>query len=292
MATRQFVKRVLRRGLQLTLPNGRTVLLPKDSRFSSVAWVTKGAVDDGFEVLLRWLGESGTAFFDVGAHFGFYCAFLCDRHAPCVAFEPDARTLPLLRRSLADIPGAICVAAAASDHEGEVRFARSSSTPESRVLRDGEGLDGHSIQKVPVIRIDQVWRDLGCPKVGVMKIDTEGHETLVLTGGASMIEANRPLMLIEATAQNLAPHSVWLESLGYQAFVLSERHHARSQQAMIVQPRGVSAIFNSGMILMVPEQLRNNAAWEDVVAGRYDFLFTSGNWSSEKTNPSRHSGGV
>jgi len=280
MATRQFAKRVLRRGLWLKLPNGRSVWLPDDSAFSSVAWVTKGAVDDGFEVLLRKLGESGTAFFDVGAHFGFYCAFLCDRHTPCVAFEPDCRTLPALQRNLAAIPGAVCVSAAVSDRAGEVRFSQSSSSPESRVLAGGEQVDERFMKKVPVVQIDQIWRDQGLPKVGVVKIDTEGHETFVLTGAMSMIEANRPIMLIEATAQTLAAHVAWLDSLGYVALTLSDRHHAKGQHATVAPLYNLAVAFKSGMILMVPEHVRSKAAWQDVVSGRYDFSFASGNWPS------------
>lgn len=63
MATRQFVKRVLRRDLGLKLPNPKTVFLPASSAFSSVVWVTGGEVDDGFEILRRILGEPGIAFF-------------------------------------------------------------------------------------------------------------------------------------------------------------------------------------------------------------------------------------
>ena len=292
MVSRQFAKRVLRRGLQLKFPNSRTVWLPDDSAFSSVAWVTKGAVDDGFEVLLRSLGEPGTAFFDVGAHFGFYCAFLCDRHSPCVAFEPDERTLLALRRNLAAIPGAVCVAAAASDHAGEVRFTLSPSSPESRVLGEGEQAEARFVRTAPLVQIDQVWRNHGSPKVGVIKIETEGHETLVLAGGKCMIEANQPLMLIEATAQSLAAHMAWLDSLGYQALTLSERHHARRQKAVVVSLPDLGVAFKSGMILMVPKQTRSNSLWQDVITGRYDFAFTSGNWASGKACPSRCGGAV
>jgi FkbM family methyltransferase len=283
MLTRQFMKRVFRRGLLLRFPNRRTVWLPENSQFSSVAWVTKGAVDDGFEVLLRFLGEAGTAFFDVGAHFGFYCAFLCDRHEPCVAFEPDIRTLPSLRHNLATIPGAICIAAAVSDRGGELRFIQSTSSPESRILGDGEQVDSRFVQRVPVVKLDEVWRDNGFPKVGVMKIDTEGHEASVLSGGKLMIEANQPLMLIEATAQTLSSHTAWLNSLGYVALTLSARHHARPQQAAVVPLYELGLAFQSGMILMVPEHVRSKASWQEVISGRFDFAFTSGNWRSGET---------
>ena len=98
-----------------------------------------------------------------------------------------------------------------------------------------------------------------------------------------MIETNQPLMLIEATRQSLAPHGVWLESLGYVALTLSERHHARSQQATVIPLRDLGRTFKSGMILMVPEHVRGKASWQDVVSGHYDFAFTSGNWPSGQT---------
>jgi len=282
MATRQFVKRVLRRGLEMTLPNGSTVYLPAHSGFSSVAWVTRGAVDDGFEELLRELGKPGTAFFDVGAHFGFYCVFLCDRHAPVVAFEPDARTIPFLQRNLAGIEGSVCVAAAASDHSGKVQFSACHSSPQSRVLSSESDQTSSKVLTVDATTLDDTWRRLGEMQVGVMKIDTEGHEIAVLAGAREMIETCQPLMLIEATFRNLSPHCDWLGRLGYVAIVLSPRLHGQSQVVSVVQLDELEPAFDEGMILLVSQQTRECPAWKELAAGRLKFALSPANSTSRR----------
>ena len=280
MISRQFVKRVRRRDLRLKLPNDQIVILPASSAFSSVAWVTGGEVDDGFEVLLRMLGEQGTAFFDVGAHFGFYCSFLGDRHMPVVAFEPDARTLPALRRNLEPIPHSKCIAAAVSDRCGVIQFASDVSSPQSRILSEGEEALNKSVTTVPVTTIDQVWQDLLRPRVGVMKIDTEGHEELVIQGARSMIAACRPLLLVEASSKSMAPHVAWLESLGYCALTLSKRHCAQTQTVQVFPTLDISGNFEEGMILFVSDHGRASKSWADVVAGRCNLTLSAGNWNS------------
>jgi len=267
MAVRQCAKRILRRGLTMRLSNGASIFLPPDCGFSSVAWVTQGRVDDGFEELLRWFAPPGTIFFDVGAHFGFYAVFLSDLHSRVVAFEPDARTLPALKRNLARLSDAVLVPAAVSDQAGSLRFVAASSSPESRLLGDGESSGAATVQ-VAVTTLDSVWAEMGRPQVGSMKIDTEGHETAVLQGGRLMIAQCRPQMLIESTARNLAPHGEWLAGLGYIAIVLGERRHGQSQSVRMLELTELSGAFAPGMILLLPPAARLRPAWARLEAGR------------------------
>ncbi len=266
MASRQFVKRVLRRDLTLRLANGRDVFLPRDSGFSSVAWVTGGQVDDGFEELLRWFAPVGTAFFDVGAHFGFYSVFMADIHPVVVAFEPDARTLPALRRNLARVSGSVCVQAAVSDRVGSLRFVAAESTPQSRVLAEGESPGSVATVEVTVTTLDATWEALGQPKVGTMKIDTEGHESGVLLGGRKMIGECRPQLLIEATARSLASHQEWLEQLDYRAVLLGERRCGQPQSLRVLAARDIASAFVEGMILLLPAEARQLPAWNKIQA--------------------------
>lgn len=267
MATRQFAKRVLVRDLDLALQNGMVVHLPRNSGFSSVAWVTRGAVDDGFEELLRLFARPGSAFFDVGAHFGFYSVFLSDLHFPIVAFEPDARILPSLRRNLAGIPGATCVQAAVSDREGTISFLQDKSAPQSRVVSSDAATDAEGVTEVDVTTVDATWKSLGRPDVGSMKIDTEGHETAVIAGARELIGKCRPQILVEATGESLAPHGPWLATLDYRAVILSERHYSRRQTAAVLAPADIGAGFRQGMILLLPPDARSRPAWGQLEKG-------------------------
>ncbi len=266
MGYRQFVKRILARDLSLKLANGRKVFLPRTSQFSSVAWVTGGRVDDGFEELLRWFAPKGTTFFDVGAHFGFYSVFLADLHSSVVAFEPDERTLPALQRNLAAIPGAVLVRAAVSNRVGRMRFVSAASSPQSHLESKGETRGWKEAVEVEVTTLDATWRKLGQPVVGTVKIDTEGHEGAVLWGGQQMIRHCRPQLLVEATAQSLAAHCGWLGAAGYRAVMLGERRHGRRQRVQIVTMDEVEGNFTEGMILLLPETARKMPRWVNLQA--------------------------
>ena len=271
MVGRQFVKRIMRRDLTLRLANGREVFLPRASGFSSVAWVTEGRVDDGFEELLRWFAPAGTAFFDVGAHFGFYSVFMADLHPVVVAFEPDARTLPALKRNLSSIKDAVCVPAAVSDQVGSLRFAAAESTPQSRVLAEGELNASGATVEVEVTTLDATWDALGQPQVGTMKIDTEGHESAVLQGGRKMITQCQPQMLIEATGRSLAPHQDWLDQLGYLAVLLGERRHSQPQSIRVLALHALEGAFVEGMILLLPASSRHRPAWNRLQTSALSF---------------------
>lgn len=272
MAWRQLVKRVLRRDLTLSLANNREVFLPRTSAFSSVAWVTGGRVDDGYEELLRWFAPVGTYFFDVGAHFGFYSVFMADLHTVVVAFEPDIRTLPALQRNLARVSGAVCVQSAVSDRVGSLRFSAAASTPESRVVTTSDAMESGPTVEVPVTTLDATWAALGRPAVGSMKIDTEGHEGEVLQGGRKMIEVCRPQMLIEATATSLAPHAGWLDQLGYRAVLLSERKHDQPQTMRVVVMSKLKDAFVEGMILLLPPAACQLPAWGKLQTAEIQFV--------------------
>ena len=262
MAQRQFIKRILRQGLLLELVNGREVFLPRDSAFSSVAWVMEGRVDDGFEELLRWFAPNETVFFDVGAHFGFYSVFMADLHSRVVAFEPDTRTLPALQRNLAGLPGAVLITAAVSDRAGSLRFVAAASSPQSRLVGDGDLEQAGATIEVDVTTLDATWQNLGRPRVGSMKIDTEGHEAAVLGGGQAMIEACRPQMLIEGTGRSLGRHGEWLDRLGYVAILLGERRWRRPQSVRVISLLELKGAFGEGMILLLPPSARQMPAWK------------------------------
>lgn len=261
MGSRQFVKRVLKRDLTLRLANGREVFLPRTSQFSSVAWVTGGEVDDGFEQLLRWFARPGTAFFDVGAHFGFYSVFLADLHPLAVAFEPDPRTLPALQRNLAAVDRGVCIAAAVSNQVGKMRFVTAAASPQSHLEVKGEAHAWKDAVEVDVTTLDATWRKLGQPQVGTMKIDTEGHESAVLWGGHEMIRHCQPQMLVEATAESLLPHCDWLGQLGYTAVLLGERRYGRRQAVQTITMDRIQGHFTEGMILLLPLGAKKSPGW-------------------------------
>ena len=70
-AIRQFYKRILRRGLWITLPNGLRYYCPRNDS-QAEAYVTRGLVDWGAELkMLEYLDPSAIAI-DMGARTGLY----------------------------------------------------------------------------------------------------------------------------------------------------------------------------------------------------------------------------
>jgi FkbM family methyltransferase len=136
-------------------------------------------------------------FVDVGANVGLY-SIAGARRVPdgrVWAVEPDPRNAALLRRHV-DLNGVAdrvtVIEAAAGDGEGDVAFS-ALGIPQSSVEDIWES--GRGVQRVPLVRLDQV-----VAETDVMKIDVEGYEGEVLAGSAALLsdsERKPRLILVE-----------------------------------------------------------------------------------------------
>jgi hypothetical protein len=66
--------------------------------------------------------------------------------------------------------------------------------------------------------VDRVWEELGQPKVCCIKVDVEGGELGVLRGAAGCLARERPPVVLEWNATNLAPYGCEPEALLQFAF--------------------------------------------------------------------------
>lgn len=161
---------------------------------------------------------------DVGANWGTY-TLLLSRLSTCVhAIEPNPSLVRLLRHSL---EGERCriEAAAIGSEEGTARL----HVPRSgRRVLDGlaslrplPGGDFLEIE-VPLITLDR-YAD---HPIGFIKIDVEGLEADVLAGASRLIEARRPVLLVEIeerhAAGGIARAHDFLEGKGYEGWFLDE----------------------------------------------------------------------
>lgn len=136
-------------------------------------------------------------FVDVGANVGLY-SIAGARRVPdgrVWAVEADPQNAALLRRHV-DLNGVAdrvtVIEAAAGDGEGDVAFS-ALGIPQSSVEDIWES--GRGVQRVPLVRLDQV-----VAETDVMKIDVEGYEGEVLAGSAALLSDSerRPrLILVE-----------------------------------------------------------------------------------------------
>lgn len=171
---------------------------------------------DAFDTILSEI-DSGTVFYDIGAHFGQFSipAALCG--ADCVSFEPFPGNAEQLRQ--------FCSAAGVSptfrdivitDSDGPVSFGGVDGGTEARIAPEGDEMEGR--------RLDS----LDLPSPDVVKIDVEGAELRVIEGGRETLsqadcvvcEVHRLELGLETAVDDVRSA---LEGLGFETEVLSER---------------------------------------------------------------------
>ena len=180
-------------------------------------------------------GGSIEVFFDVGANVGqtVSAALRSFPTATIFAFEPDVTSFGVL--STQRDPRVKPFNLALSDKTGEVPFFDYGSFATSNSLVENAqyaARAGHpvTVRSVQCDTLDEFSRQHAIERIDVLKIDTEGHETAVLRGAASMLAAHRVrFVYVEfntllpkpgTTGGALLPISELLEPLGYR-FVAS-----------------------------------------------------------------------
>jgi FkbM family methyltransferase len=169
-----------------------------------------------FEVLA---GRLGTVY-DIGANWGYFSALLMTNPAfggTIHAFEIAPRTfrdLESMVRQCGFADRVVCHPTGLSDRPGQVHITEGKHSGLTRVVeRDSGGTPA------PVDTLDS----LDLPLPDLIKIDVEGHELPVLTGGKQLLARAKPLIVMENWYQEgdetrmLAP--LWLlRDLGYRIY--------------------------------------------------------------------------
>lgn len=176
---------------------------------------------------LKFVGRyltSGDNAFDIGANVGVFSAVMGLATAGggrVTAFEPVPSNVVRLKQNLernqltnVDIRA---IALGSGEAELEIHLAEDAAYhsfgPIQKPFRSVRCL------KVPVRRLDSVWREIGAPTVRFVKIDVEGAEEEVLNGAKEFLTACRPVVLIEAnSAEHLKRLKQQFDDLGFDCF--------------------------------------------------------------------------
>jgi FkbM family methyltransferase len=159
-------------------------------------------VQHALTVLLR----PGMTVFDVGANVGFtavLAARLVSETGRVISFEP----LPSNARQIehnAALNGFAHIAVrqeALSSHDGEAKFAISSSPTWGKLAALGPALQEVGTIRVRVRRLDSVLAE-DLPAPDLLKIDVEGAEADLLAGAARILTDIRPVILMELHGTN------------------------------------------------------------------------------------------
>jgi FkbM family methyltransferase len=197
---------------------GTSVYFPKGS-LSFLEACEQGIFETENVRLLQGLVHPGTWFIDVGANIGLMSAPVLQHvgDARVLALEPSPNVLTYLERTIAGSPYATrwtLVPKAAADFLGHVKF--SLSAQENSLfdgIRNTRRVPSAREVEVEVTTIDEEWKGIGSPVISAIKIDVEGAELGALRGSMECLRVNRPAVLLEWNAKNLAAYGCLPETL-------------------------------------------------------------------------------
>jgi FkbM family methyltransferase len=162
--------------------------------------------------------ELGIAF-DIGGHRGETALKLLDvfPRTDIHTFEPLPENFAVLSENTAGTP-IRTVNAAMTDHSGTLTIARGEASYQTGVHASGERIE------VRALTVDDYADEHGIDRIGLIKIDTEGHEEAVLEGARRRLEAGAVEFVVcecEFTTRPEETHGAFqalhalLEPLGY-----------------------------------------------------------------------------
>jgi len=173
----------------------------------------------------------GMTFIDGGANEGLYSIFASrcvGARGHVVAIEPSERELLRLRRNISSNQGSENISVA------EVAISHAAGTASLRIAEDEHA--GHNclgsfvysatrttgFQTVELERLDDLVARLALERVDVIKMDLEGHELPALEGSRATIEKHRPVLLLEAQAEQLPSLTSAISAFDYEIHSFSE----------------------------------------------------------------------
>lgn len=197
---------------------------------SSLVITLEPQVRVAFELILELTNPK--VFWDVGANLGF-CSWLVRQYPSVqqvVLFEPDPTNYELINRTISRNKVSDCIVKnlALSDRRGEARFlvdrasgkagslhsVANTSNPAS--LQSEYQLD-ETISSRTATADDLIAE--GLPAPGLLKIDVEGAEQLVLSGAEMCLEKYNPALILETSNPKLLGE---LLDKGYNIFRIDE----------------------------------------------------------------------
>lgn len=157
------------------------------------------------EFIKNFAGKLNGSTIDIGAGFGVYALSVTGKQQGTVyAFEPGSVAREHLEKSrkankldnLEILPQAL------SDSSGSGRL-HLADTPEFNSLHPGAGQESEDIE---LISLDKWWAEKGRPEIGLVKIDVNGHEPMVIQGGREFFSEASPAVMLAVGSPDLKPN--------------------------------------------------------------------------------------
>jgi FkbM family methyltransferase len=190
---------------------GTKVYFPKGSP-SFLAACQQGVFEAENVNLLRSLASPDTWVFDIGANIGLMSVPIL-WHEPTVriaAFEPSPNAFPWLTRTIEESPykdrWTLYPSAVGASDGVATFFLASKENSWFEGTRATGRAPSTGTTEVRQTTVDSAWRELGMPRVSVIKSDVEGGEWEVLEGATGCLKECRPYVLLEWNRTNLSAH--------------------------------------------------------------------------------------
>jgi len=196
--------------------------------------------EESFEPAVRReierIASEGVNVIDIGANIGYFTILASRLIGPekrVFSFEPQARVVNLLRRNIEfnALSNVEVFTFALSDTAGVATFNVPPDGDEAfgSMRVNGRFTVAKTVQ-VETKRLDDVLHDLGNPKIGLIKLDAEGAELLILHGATKLLSTkDKPDLIFEANEVNCKPFGYcvfdilkYVHSFGYQLRQLDE----------------------------------------------------------------------
>lgn len=177
--------------------------------------------------LANMLGP-GMAFYDIGAHFGFFslmAARIVGSKGAILSFEPLPENYRLLEHNASanGFRNIRCLPVAVGAADGEGRFFVSTDPSQGMLASDQKQPDQRIAEIiVEVRRLDNMIAKNEIPPPHAVKIDIEGGEVAALAGAANMLSIWRPVLVIELHDTGAAVMRE-LDRHGYEACLFGSR---------------------------------------------------------------------
>ena len=168
--------------------------------------------------------KPGSVIYDLGANLGYF-SLLCSSYGndlKIFAFEPIPENMRILCRHLLinNINNVVPVNLAISDHMGMIDFSADNQSVSYTYKQASSYYGNRQLKiKVGIVSLDSLGSHFGFPDPDIIKIDVEGAEFDVLSGGADLINRCRPRILLsthEAHVNGVEKKCLsFLESINY-----------------------------------------------------------------------------
>jgi len=229
-------------------------------------WQKFGEADGLTFGMFHRLIRPGDVVYDIGANIGLYSRVMIKWFGAgqVIAFEPMRENFELLRANIAlggfkDVirPHQLALSDRAGEEELQIDDMTSGTAALSSVT-GGEASIGRrefglkpKCERVSVTTLDALVASIKTAPPDVIKIDTEGAEALVLTGGRETLRAHRPRLCIALHGPQMARDTLAiLDDLGYASFGFANEPDSRTGAAAWRQlhPADAERLANNNIV--------------------------------------------